>query len=37
MCKLHSSDVFLTELGTIKDVKAKLEVKPDMLPLFKRP
>ena len=30
-------DVFLTELGTIKDVKAKLEVKPDMLPLFKRP
>ena len=31
------SDVFSTELGTIKDVKAKLEVKPDAIPLFKRP
>ena len=31
------SDVFATELGTIKDVKAKLEVKPDAIPLFKRP
>ena len=27
----------MTELGTIKDVKAKLEVKPDAIPLFKRP
>ena len=32
------SDVFSTELGTIiKDVKAKLEVKPDVIPLFNRP
>ena len=31
------SDVFSTQLGTIKDVKAKLEVKPDAIPIFKRP
>ena len=31
------SDVFSTELETIKDIKAKLEVKPDTIPLFKIP